>query len=42
MDNLHYRLIFDLVNKNKIPGKNLLKLVKFQNSVEECCNVWKI
>ena len=26
MSNLHCRLTFDLDNKNKIPGKNLLKL----------------
>ena len=32
MDNLHYRLPFDLDNKNEIPRKNLLKVVKFQNS----------
>ena len=30
MDNLHYRLTFDLDNKNEIPGKNLLKVVKFK------------
>ena len=35
VDNLHYRLIFVLVNKNKIPGKNFLKVVKFQNLVEK-------
>ncbi len=33
--------LFDLVKK-QIPAKNLLKVVKFQNSVEKCCNVWKI
>ncbi len=38
----YYGLIFDLDNKNKAPGKYLLKLVKFQNLVEKCCNVWKI
>ncbi len=37
MDNLHYRLL-----KNEIPGNDLLKIVKFQNLVEKCCNVWKI
>ena len=42
MDSLHYRLIFDVVNKNEIPEKNLLKVVKFQNLVEKCCNVSKI
>ena len=42
VDNLRYRLTFDLVNKNEVPGKNLLKVVKFQNLVEKCCNVWKI
>ncbi len=42
MDKLYYRLTFYLVNKNEIPGKNLLKVVKFQNLVEKCCNVWKI
>ena len=42
MDSLHYRLIFDLVNKNEIPEKNLLKVVKFQNLVEKCCTVSKI
>ena len=31
IDNLHNRLVFDLVNKNQIPAKNLLKGVKFQN-----------
>ena len=35
MDNLHYRRTFDLDNKNEIPGKNLLKVVKFQNLVEK-------
>ncbi len=25
MDNLHYRLTFDLDNENEIPGKNLLR-----------------
>ena len=30
MDNLHYRRTFDLENDNEIPGKNLLKVVKFQ------------
>ncbi len=34
-ENLHYRLIFEL-------GKNVLKLVKFQNLVKKRCNVWKI
>ena len=34
MDNSHYRLTFALDNKNDIPGKNLLKVVKFQNLVE--------
>ena len=34
-DNLHHRQIFDLVNKDEIPGKNLLKVVKFQNLVEK-------
>ena len=35
MDNLHYRLTFDLDNKNEILGKNLLTVVKlFQNLVE--------
>ncbi len=28
--NLHYRLTFDLDNKNEIPGKNLLDVAKFQ------------
>ena len=37
-----YRLIFDLGNKNKLPRKNLLTVVKLQNLVEKCCNVWKI
>ena len=32
MDNLHYRLPFDQDNKNEIPRKNFLKVVKFQNS----------
>ena len=34
MDNSHYRLTFDLDNKNKISGKNLLKVVKSQNLVK--------
>jgi hypothetical protein len=42
MDKLYYRLTSYLVNKNEIPGMNLLKIVKFQNLVEKCCNVWKI
>ena len=52
MDDLHYRQIFGVVKKNEIPEKNLLKvnskikiqneIVKFQNLVEKCCNVWKI
>ncbi len=42
MDNLHYRRTFDLNYKNEIPGKNFLKVVKFQNLVEKYCNVWKI
>ncbi len=36
MDNLHNKLNFNLVKKNQIPGKNLLKVVKFQNLVEKC------
>jgi hypothetical protein len=36
------RRTFDLENENEIPGKNLLKVVKFQNLVEKYCNVWKI
>ena len=39
---LHYRLTFDLDIKNEIPGKNLSKVVKFQNLVEKCRNIWKI
>ena len=42
MDDLHYRLTFDLDNKDETPGKNLLKVVKFHNLVEKCCNVWKL
>ena len=42
MENLHYRRTFDLHSKNEIPGKNLLKVVKFQNLVEQYCIVWKI
>ncbi len=34
MDNLHCRRTFDVDNKNEIPGKNLLKVAKFQNLVE--------
>ncbi len=34
MDNSHYRLTFDLNNKNKIPGKNPIKVVKYLNLVE--------
>ncbi len=33
MDNSHYRLTFDLDNKNEIPWKNFLKVVQFQNLV---------
>ncbi len=40
--NLHYRRTFDLDNKNEISGKNLLKVVKFQNLVEKCCIVYNI
>ncbi len=39
MENLHYRRTFDLDNKNEIPGKNVLKVVKFQNLFEKYCNV---
>ena len=36
MDNLHYRLISDLgKSRPKIPGKNLLKVVKFKNLVKK-------
>ncbi len=42
MGNLHYRRTFDLDNKNEIPGKNFLKVVKFQNLAEKYCDVWKI
>ena len=41
-DNLHHSLNFSLDNKNEIPRKYLLKVVKFQNVVKKCCNVWKI
>ena len=34
MNNLHCRLIFDIVKKKEISEKNLLKIVKFQNLVE--------
>ncbi len=34
MDNLHYRLIFDLVKKPEILVKNFPKVAKFQNLVE--------
>ncbi len=40
MDNLHYRLIFDLDKsrrKNEIPGKNLSVGGKFQNMVAKSC-----
>ncbi len=37
MDSLHCRLIFDLDNKDEIPGKNFLKVVKFQNLIKKCC-----
>ena len=36
MDNLHYRLFFDLGkfrHKNVIPEKNVLEAVKFQNLI---------
>ena len=42
MVTLHYRRTFHLDNKNEIPGKNLLKEVKFKNWLEKCCNMWKI
>ena len=36
MDNLHCRLVFlSRQYKNKIPGKNLLKVVKFKNLVKK-------
>ncbi len=41
MDNFHYRLTFDLDNKDEISGKNLLRVVKSQNLVEKCCNCGK-
>ncbi len=34
-----YRLIFDVVEENEIPGKSFLKVVKFQNLVEQRCKV---
>ena len=34
MDNLHYRLTFDLDNKNEIPGKNLVKAVNSKISLK--------
>ena len=34
MDNSRYKLTFDLGNKNEILGKNLSKVVKIQNLVE--------
>ena len=41
MDSLHYTVIFNLVKKNKVSGKNLLKVVKLQNLVN--LNVmWKM
>ena len=42
---MHNRLIFYLSKsrpKNAIPGKNLSKVVKFQNLMEKCCKVRKI
>ena len=39
VDSLHYRLTFDLDNKNEIPGKNLLKVVKLKNLVECAENI---
>ena len=42
MHKLYNGLIFYLVDENEIPGKNLLKVVKFKNLVKICCNVWKI
>jgi hypothetical protein len=38
-DNLH--IIFDPVNENQIPGKDLLKVVKFRNLVAKCCKYEK-
>ena len=42
MGNLHHRLIFYLGKKKEIPGKNLLKVVKFQKLVTKCCKIRKI
>ena len=43
MNHLHNRLIFDLVNKNQIPRKKLLKVVKLiQKFGWKCSKVWKI
>ena len=47
MDNLQYRLIFDLdksmqAKKNNIAGKNLIKVVKFRNLVAKCGKIRKI
>ncbi len=35
IDNVHCRLTFDLDNEIEIPGKNLLKVVKFQNLLKK-------
>ncbi len=45
MDNMHNRLIFDLgksSQRNEITGKNLSKVIKFENLVAKCCKVRKI
>ena len=42
MDDLHYRLIFDLGKSIDTPGKNLLKVVKSQNLVAKCCKIRNI
>ena len=42
MDNiLYYELIFDPGKKDEVSVKNILKVAKFQNLVEICCNCGK-
>jgi hypothetical protein len=42
MDNLRFRLIFDLETKKEISGKKLSKLAKLENLVVKRCKIGKI
>ena len=37
MDNIRFRVIFDLGRKKEMSGKNILKLVRPQSLVANCC-----